>query len=80
MDPAPQGGPAEEPPPAGRAAEAAAERGLHAVLRWVNEGSAGLDPGAMARWERELLLGSWDPGVRLPLAVLARELGDPAGP
>lgn len=80
MDPAPEGAPAEEPPAAGRAATAAVQRGLRAVLRWADEGSAGLDPGAMAEWERELLLASWDPGARLPLAVLARELGDPAGP
>ncbi|HEY0150588.1 MAG TPA: hypothetical protein VGB92_01245 [Longimicrobium sp.] len=80
MDPAPQGGPGAEPPPADRAATAAIERGLRAVLRWVDEGAAGVDPGAMAEWERELLLGSWDPGARLPLAVLARELAEPDGP
>jgi len=80
MDPAPEGGPGAEPPPADRAATAAIERGLRAVLRWVDAGAAGVDPGAMAEWERELLLGSWDPGARLPLAVLARELAEPDGP
>lgn len=80
MDPSPQGGSGAEPPPADRAATAAIERGLSAVLRWVDEGAAGVDPGAMAEWERELLLGSWDPGARLPLAVLARELAEADGP
>ena len=85
---APEGEPAAEPPPPGADAAhgqhaeiaAAVERGLRAVLRWVDEGAAAFAPGEMEEWERELLLGSWDPGARLPLAVLARELADPAGP
>lgn len=90
MDAAPEREPAGEPPSIGEpgagwtrglSAEAAAavERGLGAVVRWVNGGAAAFSEGEMDAWERELLLGSWDPGARLPLAVVARELAEPGG-
>ena len=65
-----------EHPGAGLAAEpaAAVERGLRALHGWLERGAAAFAPGEMEGWERELLLGGWDAGVRLPLAVLAREL------
>ena len=80
------GSPAEPPPPDATVSglpsvvAAAVERALRVVLLWVARGVAGLPPGEMERWERELLLAGWDPGARLPLAVLARELAEPAGP
>lgn len=58
---------------------AAVERGLRYVQGWVDGGAGAIDGTELAGWERELLLGEWDPGARLPLAVLARELTDPAG-
>lgn len=61
-------------------ARAAVEHGLRTVLRWVEHGPRAFAPGDLDAWERELLLGDWDPGARLPLAVLARELARPEGP
>jgi hypothetical protein len=61
-------------------ATAAVERGLRTVLRWVEHGTRAFPAGELDAWERELLLGGWDPGARLPLAVLARELARPDGP
>lgn len=58
---------------------AALERGLHLLSRWVEDGAAALAAEQLPAWERELLLADWDPGARLPLAVLVRELADPAG-
>ena len=52
---------------------AAVDRGLRYVEGWVEGGDAAFAAGELAGWERELLLGDWDPGARLPLAVLARE-------
>jgi hypothetical protein len=90
MDPTPaSGAPEERPPAAGSAAApdralpegvaAAVDRGLRYVQGWVDGGAGASDAGELAEWERELLLDEWDPGARLPLAVLARELADPAG-
>lgn len=67
----------ENGPPSPSAA--ALERGLRLLLRWVEHGAAALAAEELPGWERELLLGEWDPGARLPLAVLVRELADPAG-
>jgi hypothetical protein len=58
----------------------AVQRGLRSILAWVDRGPDAIARGEMERWEHELLLGGWDAGGRLPLAVLARELAQPAGP
>ncbi|HEX8361013.1 MAG TPA: hypothetical protein VF613_12940, partial [Longimicrobium sp.] len=89
MDPAPASRAPVEPPLAAEPGAdpalllpevtAAVDRGLRYVQGWVDGGAGAFAAGEMAGWERELLLGVWDPGARLPLAVLARELADPAG-
>ncbi len=90
MDPAPASRAPVEPPPAEEpgahpalplpeGVAAAVERGLRYVQGWVDGGAGAFAAGEIARWERELLLGEWDPGARLPLAVLARELAEPDG-
>jgi len=70
-----------DPPTAPPASDIAAsvEHGLRMVLRWVEHGPGASAPGDLEAWERALLLGEWDPGARLPLAVLARELARPDG-
>jgi tetratricopeptide (TPR) repeat protein len=55
---------------------------LRSVLMWAAEepGQRGdlFEPCAMADWERELLEGTWEPDLRVPLAVLVGELSRPS--
>jgi tetratricopeptide (TPR) repeat protein len=55
---------------------------LRTVLTWAGEEPALrgdlFEPCAMADWERQLLLETWEPDVRSPLAVLVGELATPA--
>lgn len=55
---------------------------LRSVLMWAGEEPALrgdlFEPCAMQEWEAELLLDSWEPDVRCPLAVIVGELAKPA--
>lgn len=55
---------------------------LRSVLTWAAEEPAMrgdlFEPCAMADWERQLLLETWEPDVRSALAVLVGELARPA--
>lgn len=56
---------------------------LRSVLMWAGEEPAMrgdlFEPCAMEEWEAELLMDSWEPDVRCPLAVLVGELAKGAG-
>lgn len=52
---------------------------LRSVITWASEEPAQrtgvFEASSMVEWERELLLGDWEPDLRIPLAVLVGELG-----